>query len=129
LFLSVINSRIGMAYSVQEMIVINEGLIIMGVGMLVVFAFLTIMVLSMGFMSNLLSKLFPGEEEPVPVRRTKAAPIPSAAVPSAVPIAVSAAIEADQAELAIAVAAAHSIVSDNSELAIAVAVAHSRYRS
>ena len=69
---------------------IDEGLIIMGVGMLVVFAFLTIMVLSMGFMSSLILKFFPEKEEPVPVRRTTAA-------------------VADHTDVAIAIAAAHSL--------------------
>ena len=92
---------------------VDEGLIIMGIGMLVVFAFLTIMVLSMGFMSNLILKFFPEKEEPVSVLKIKAA------------------AEANNTELAIAIAAAHSpyiqAAADtvNSELAVAVAVAHS----
>jgi len=96
---------------------INEGLIIMGVGMLVVFAFLTIMVLSMGFMSNLVVKFFPEKEEPVPVRRTKKAP--ASAVPTGAAV--------DNTELAIAVALAHSLPGSNtgSEIAAAIAVAHS----
>jgi oxaloacetate decarboxylase gamma subunit len=69
---------------------INVGLIIMGVGMLVVFAFLTIMVISMRFMSGLILKFFPEKEEPVPVR-AKAAPA------------------GDDAELAVAIAAAYTI--------------------
>jgi len=87
----------------------------MGVGMLVVFAFLTIMVISMGFMSNLILRFFPETDEPIPVHRTKA--VPAAGVPAAA--------SADDSELAIAVAAVHSLVTDNSEMAIAIAAAHS----
>jgi len=105
------------------MIVINEGLVIMGVGMLVVFAFLTIMVISMGLMSNLILKFFPEKEEPIPVRRTKA--VPAAAVPGVVPAAVPAAASSDESELAIAVAAVYSLVTDDPEMAIAIAAAHS----
>ncbi len=91
---------------------IDEGLIIMGVGMLVVFTFLTIMVLSMGFMSNLILKFFPEKEKPISISRKKTAAVVSTVV-------------TDDTELAIAVAAAHSIGTDNSELAAAIAVAHS----
>jgi oxaloacetate decarboxylase gamma subunit len=69
---------------------IDEGLIIMAVGMLVVFAFLAIMVFSMRSMSGLILKFFPEKEEPVPVRRTAAA-------------------VADDSELAVAIAVAHTL--------------------
>ena len=69
---------------------IDEGLIIMAVGMLVVFAFLAIMVFSMRSMSDLILKFFPEKEEPVPVRRTAAA-------------------VADDSELAVAIAVAHTL--------------------
>ncbi len=69
---------------------ISDGLIIMGVGMLVVFAFLVLMVIAMRFMSNLVLKFFPEKEEPAPVRR--AAPAAS-----------------DDAELAVAIAAAYTL--------------------
>jgi oxaloacetate decarboxylase gamma subunit len=111
-------------HSVQESTVINEGLVIMGVGMMVVFAFLTIMVISMGFMSNLILKFFPEKDEPIPVRRTKAAPAAAAPAPM-VPAAVQAAPVADDSELAIAVAAVHSLITDNTETAIAIAAVHS----
>ncbi len=61
----------------------------MGVGMLVVFAFLTIMVVSMKFMSSIILKFFPEKEEPVPVR--------AKAVPAG-----------DDAELAAVIAAAYT---------------------
>ena len=67
---------------------IDDGLIIMAVGMLVVFAFLALMVISMRFMSNFVLKFFPEKEEPAPVRR---------AAPAAA---------GDDAELAVAIAAA-----------------------
>lgn len=67
---------------------IDDGLIIMAVGMLVVFAFLALMVISMRFMSNFVLKFFPEKEEPTPVRR---------AAPAAA---------GDDTELAIAIAAA-----------------------
>lgn len=69
---------------------IDEGLIIMAVGMLVVFAFLAIMVFSMRSMSGLILKFFPEKEEPVPVRRAAAA-------------------VADDSELAVAIAVAHTL--------------------
>ncbi|MCG8453647.1 MAG: OadG family protein [Spirochaetales bacterium] len=68
---------------------INVGLIIMAVGMLVVFAFLTIMVVMMRAMSGLILKFFPEKEEPVPVRAASAG--------------------ADDAEVAVAIAAACSL--------------------
>ena len=71
---------------------IDVGLIIMAVGMLVVFAFLTIMVISMRGMSTLVQKFFPEKEETAPVR--KAAP---------------AAAGADDAEVAAAIAAAYTL--------------------
>ncbi len=70
---------------------IDDGLIIMAVGMLVVFAFLALMVISMGFMSNLVLKFFPEKEEPTRVRR---------AAPAAA---------GDDAELAVAIAAAYTL--------------------
>jgi len=112
--------------------VINEGLVITGVGMLVVFAFLTVIVISMGFMSNLISRFFPEKEEPIPVHKAKA--VPAAAVPAAasiddseLAIAVAAAhtLVSDHSAMAIAIAAVHSLVTDNSELAVAIAAAHS----
>lgn len=68
---------------------IDVGLIIMAIGMLVVFAFLTIMVVSMRLMSSLILKFFPEKEEPAPVRAK----------------AISA---GDDAELAVAIAAAYT---------------------
>jgi len=68
---------------------IDEGLIITGVGMLVVFAFLIIMEISVRFMSNIILKFFPEKEEPIPVRRAAAL--------------------ADDSELAVAIAVAHSL--------------------
>lgn len=47
---------------------LDDGLIIMAIGMLVVFAFLAIMVISMRSMSDLILKFFPEKEEPTPVR-------------------------------------------------------------
>ena len=70
---------------------IDDGLIIMAVGMLVVFAFLTLMVISMRFMSGLVLKFFPEKEEPTPVRRPARA------------------AGGDDAELAVAIAAAYTI--------------------
>ncbi len=75
---------------------ISDGLIIMAVGMLVVFAFLALMVISMRSMSSLVLKFFPEKEEPAPVR--KAAPA-SAPAPAA----------SDDAELAVAIAAAYTM--------------------
>jgi len=92
---------------------IDEGLIIMGVGMLVVFTFLAIMVLSMGFMSNLILRFFPENEKPISISRKRTA------------AALVTTVVTDDSELAIAVAAAHSIGTYNSELAAAIAVAHS----
>ncbi len=69
---------------------IDEGLIIMGVGMLVVFAFLILMEISVRSMSGLILKFFPEKEEPVPVRRAAAA-------------------VTDDSELAIAIAVAHTL--------------------
>ncbi len=69
---------------------IDEGLIIMGVGMLVVFAFLILMEISVRSMSDLILKFFPEKEEPVPVRRAAAA-------------------VTDDSELAIAIAVAHTL--------------------
>ena len=68
---------------------IDEGLIITGVGMLVVFTFLIIMEISVRFMSGLILKFFPEKEEPVTVPRTAAA--------------------ADESELAVAIAVAHTL--------------------
>ncbi len=51
---------------------IDDGLVIMAVGMLVVFAFLAIMVFSMRSMSGLILKFFPEKEEPTPVRAARA---------------------------------------------------------
>ncbi len=69
---------------------IDEGLIIMGVGMLVVFAFLILMEISVRSMSGLILKFFPEKEDPVPVRRAAAA-------------------VTDDSELAIAIAVAHTL--------------------
>ncbi len=44
----------------------NDGVLIMTVGMMVVFAFLTIMVISMKFMSGYILKAFPEKERSVP---------------------------------------------------------------
>ncbi len=68
---------------------IHEGLIITGVGMLVVFAFLILMEISLRFMSRFILKFFPEKEEPVPVRRAAAA--------------------TDDSELAVAIAVAHTL--------------------
>jgi len=73
----------------EETLMIDVGLIIMAVGMLVVFAFLAIMVVSMRFTSGLILKFFPEKEEPVPVRAASAG--------------------ADDAEVAIAIAAATTL--------------------
>ena len=115
-------------YSVQETIMIDEGLVIMGVGMLVVFAFLTIMVLSMGLMSRLILTIFPERDEPIHVPK-KRGPAP---VPSAHPV-VQAPV-ADSAEIAVSVAVAYALSPwkiepvekiPGTELAIAIAAAHS----
>jgi len=81
--------------------------------MLVVFTFLTIMVLSMGFMSNLILRFFPENEKPISISRKRSA------------AAVVASVVTDDSEQAIAVAAAYTLGTDNSELAAAIAVAHS----
>ncbi len=44
----------------------NDGILIMTVGMMVVFAFLIIMVFSMKFMSGYILKAFPEKEQSVP---------------------------------------------------------------
>lgn len=67
---------------------IGEGLTIMGVGMLVVFFFLAIMVISMRSMSGTILRHFPEKEEQQPVRRAAAA---------------------DDSEVAVAIAAAYTI--------------------
>jgi oxaloacetate decarboxylase gamma subunit len=71
------------------MIMIDDGLIIMAVGMLVVFAFLAIMVFSMRFMSGFILKFFPEKEEPLPVRARTAG--------------------SNDAEVAVAIAAAYTL--------------------
>ena len=103
---------------------IDDGLVIMGVGMLVVFAFLTIMVLSMGLMSRLILKIFPERDEPIHVPQKKS----RASLPAAQP-----ALQDDNSEIAASIAAAYALapwkiepVKDpGTELAIAIAAAHS----
>ena len=98
---------------------IDEGLIIMAVGMLVVFAFLTVMVVIMRLMSGFIIKRFPESEESVrprpPVRvQPEAAGLSGAAAAAeaggpeiaAAVAAASAAAQAVEAEIAAAVAAA-----------------------
>ncbi len=75
---------------------INDGLIIMAVGMLVVFAFLAIMVILMRFMSNLILRFFPEKEETTPARKTAASRSGQAGA-------------ADDAEVAVAIAAAYTL--------------------
>jgi len=71
---------------------IAEGFILLIIGMSVVFAFLTIMVLVMRIMSSVILKYFPEKEEPAPVR-----------MPAAAPAAAS-----EDIEIAVAIAAAYT---------------------
>lgn len=48
---------------------INSGITLMAVGMLVVFAFLTVMVFAMGLMSGFILKVFPEAEESASVQK------------------------------------------------------------
>jgi len=68
--------------------VVNQGLTIMATGMLVVFAFLTIMVIAMRLMSDILLKIFPEKKLAVAITPEFAA-------------------QKNELELAIAVAAAY----------------------
>ncbi len=75
---------------------INDGLIIMAVGMLVVFAFLTIMVILMRFMSGLVLRFFPEKEETTPARKKSASGTGKTNA-------------ADNTEVAVAIAAAYNL--------------------
>ena len=92
---------------------IDEGLIIMAVGMMAVFAFLIVMVLAMRFMSGFIVRNFPEPEESAP-RRPRAGDAGRAARGD----------EADEAEIAAAVAGAFAAVgAGEAEIAAAAAAA------
>ena len=104
---------------------IDEGLIIMAVGMMAVFAFLIVMVLAMRFMSGFIVRNFPEPEESAPRRpragdagRLKAAGASEAAGRAA------RGDEADEVEIAVAVAGAFAAVgAGEAEIAAAAAAA------
>ena len=96
---------------------IDEGLIIMAVGMPAVFAFLTVMVLTMRFMSGFIIRNFPDSEES-PRGGPKTAGASEAAGRAA------RWDEADEAEIAAAVAGAFaSAGAEEAEIAAAAAAA------